>query len=147
MFSVPALNSEYAAGLSEWQHGSANALPPESAFSIPLLDGWRQLSRTRQRALLMGGGRCEFPLGIEGHDVVAARAVGHVELLAGQAFIQKAGSARLLSGGLGSDPGLDVRGREHREQTRERLQVHAFVFAGNPPSTQKRPIARLESSA
>ena len=129
-------------------HEFATELPLESCHTLPHIEGeclgdlWveihlgtearipEQIVAHAPAGIVDRGGRGEFAHGIESCDVVTAGAVGHIELLPGEAFVQKAGAAGVLSSGFGSDPTFEVGGWEHRKQTRKGLQVDAFVFEG-----------------
>lgn len=134
------LDGKAGAAFSDGQpHGAAHhelaaELPFESCHTLPHIEGERlgglrgeihlraearipeQIVTHAPAGIVDGGRRGKFARGIEGCKVVTARAVRYIELPAGEAFIQKAGPTGVLSGGFGSDPPLEVSGRQHRSR-------------------------------
>ena len=77
---------------------------------------------------LTTAGGCHHPSRpIKGVHIVACKAHGHAQRLAGQPLIQEGGSTRVLPGGLGVHPGLDNVRPDLLEQTCKQPQVRYLV--------------------
>lgn len=72
--------------------------------------------------------------------MVAAGAVGDVQMFAGQELVKETGAPCVLAGGFVSDPRLDLGRRYGSKWARERFEVDAFMLECKAEMTGRRGL-------